>query len=103
VSISGKIVGYDPGGNDSQGVAALLVRNSKPVELEFDTALCPRLSALIFPSLIPPCHPLPVRIMVDVKSFLQIRAMGGTIDCNLGEDRDRDNRKQRDPWRPHPR
>ena len=37
MSITGKIVGYDPGGNDNHGVAALVVENGQPVELSFAT------------------------------------------------------------------
>jgi len=33
--ISGKIVGYDPGGNDRHGVAALIVNHGQPVSLSF--------------------------------------------------------------------
>lgn len=35
--INGKIVGYDPGGNDRHGVAALLVVDDQPVQLSFNT------------------------------------------------------------------
>lgn len=37
MSITGKIVGYDPGGNDKHGVAALIVENGRPVQLSFAT------------------------------------------------------------------
>ena len=37
MSIKGKIVGYDPGGNDKHGVAALIVDNGRPVQLSFKT------------------------------------------------------------------
>ena len=37
MSITGKIVGYDPGGNDNHGVAALIVDNGQPVQLSFTT------------------------------------------------------------------
>ena len=32
-----KIVGYDPGGNDTHGVAALLVADGQPIQLSFST------------------------------------------------------------------
>jgi hypothetical protein len=35
--ITGKIVGYDPGGNDHHGVAALIVDDGRPVDLSFTT------------------------------------------------------------------
>ena len=35
--INGKIVGYDPGGNGSHGVASLLVANNQPIQLSFKT------------------------------------------------------------------
>lgn len=38
MSITGKIVGYDPGGNDKHGVAALIVNNGYPTQLSFATA-----------------------------------------------------------------
>ena len=37
MTITGKIVGYDPGGNDNHGVAALIVDDGKPVRLSFAT------------------------------------------------------------------
>ena len=35
--VTGKIVGYDPGGNDHHGVAKLVVDNGRPVDLSFTT------------------------------------------------------------------
>jgi hypothetical protein len=35
--ITGKIIGYDPGGNDKHGVAALIVDSGRPVQLDFTT------------------------------------------------------------------
>jgi hypothetical protein len=37
MSITGKIVGYDPGGNDKHGVAALIVDSGRPLQLSFRT------------------------------------------------------------------
>jgi hypothetical protein len=37
MSLTGKIVGYDPGGNGKHGVAALIVDNGRPVKLSFTT------------------------------------------------------------------
>jgi len=37
MSLTGKIVGYDPGGNGSHGVAALVVDNGRPIDLSFAT------------------------------------------------------------------
>lgn len=37
MAVSGKIVGYDPGGNHRHGVAALIVENDRPVKLSFTT------------------------------------------------------------------
>ncbi len=37
MSLTGKIVGYDPGGNGKHGVAALIVDNGQPVQLSFDS------------------------------------------------------------------
>lgn len=37
MSLTGKIVGYDPGGNGSHGVAALVVDNGRPISLSFAT------------------------------------------------------------------
>ncbi len=37
MSLTGKIVGYDPGGNGKHGVAALIVNNGQPVQLSFTT------------------------------------------------------------------
>ena len=35
--LTGKIVGYDPGGNGKHGVAALIVDNGRPLKLSFTT------------------------------------------------------------------
>jgi len=35
--LSGKIVGYDPGGNDNHGVASLIVDNGRSIKLSFTT------------------------------------------------------------------
>ena len=35
--LTGKIVGYDPGGNGKHGVASLIVDNGRPVQLSFTT------------------------------------------------------------------
>jgi hypothetical protein len=37
MAVTGKITGYDPGGNDHHGVAALVVDNGRPVSLSFTT------------------------------------------------------------------
>ena len=37
MAMTGKIAGYDPGGNDHHGVAALFVNNGQPVTLSFAT------------------------------------------------------------------
>lgn len=37
MAVTGKITGYDPGGNHHHGVAALVVDNGKPVSLSFAT------------------------------------------------------------------
>jgi hypothetical protein len=37
ITISGKIVGYDPGGNDEHGVSELIVDNDRPLKLSFAT------------------------------------------------------------------
>jgi hypothetical protein len=37
MAITGKIVGYDPGGNGNHGVASLVVDCGKPVSLAFAT------------------------------------------------------------------
>jgi hypothetical protein len=37
MSLTGKIVGYDPGGNGNHGVAALVVDNGRPIRLSFAT------------------------------------------------------------------
>ncbi len=37
MSLTRKIVGYDPGGNGKHGVAALIVDNGRPVQLSFTT------------------------------------------------------------------
>lgn len=37
MALTGKIVGYDPGGNDNHGVASLAVENGRPIELSFTT------------------------------------------------------------------
>lgn len=37
MAVTGKITGYDPGGNDHHGVAELVVDNGKPVSLTFTT------------------------------------------------------------------
>ncbi|MBT9172486.1 MAG: hypothetical protein DDT21_00869 [Syntrophomonadaceae bacterium] len=35
MTVTGKITGYDPGGNDQHGVAALVVSNGRPIRLSF--------------------------------------------------------------------
>jgi hypothetical protein len=37
MALTGKVTGYDPGGNDHHGVAALVVDNGRPVNLSFTT------------------------------------------------------------------
>jgi hypothetical protein len=37
MAVTGKITGYDPGGNDRHGVAALVVDDDRPVRLSFAT------------------------------------------------------------------
>lgn len=37
MSMTGKIIGYDPGGNDRHGVAELMVSDGKPIQLRFST------------------------------------------------------------------
>jgi len=37
MSVTGKIVGYDPGGNSKHGVAALILDNGRPARLSFAT------------------------------------------------------------------
>ena len=37
MAVTGKIIGYDPGGNDHHGVAALIVDNGRPDNLSFTT------------------------------------------------------------------
>lgn len=37
MSLTGKIVGYDPEGNGKHGVAALIVDNGRPVQLSYTT------------------------------------------------------------------
>lgn len=37
MTLTGRIVGYDPGGNGKHGVASLIVENGRPIELSFAT------------------------------------------------------------------
>ena len=74
MSLTGKIVGYDPGGNGNHGVASLIVDNGRPIKLSVDTVRNAQAALDWFA-----IGEIPIAAGIDTLTVLSMGTVGGGL------------------------